>query len=427
MADQFTNFNTQAVHAGQIADPTTGARAVPIYQTTSYVFRDADHAANVFALIENADIYTRISNPTTQVFEDRMAALERGAGALAVSSGMTAVFYAILNIASAGDEIVSSANLYGGTYTLFAITLAKMGIKVIFVDQSDPENFRRAITPRTKAIYGETISNPGLDVFDIEAVAKVAHEAGVPLIIDNTFATPYLCRPLEWGADVVVHSATKWIGGHGSSIGGVIVDGGKFNWENGKYPELVEPDESYHGMVYTKKFAAAAYVAKARLQLLRDLGGVLSPFNSFLFLQGLESLSVRMERHTANALEVAKFLTQHPQVSWVRYPALPDHASYQLTKKYLPAGAGGMITFGIKGGREAGRKFINELHLFSLLANVGDAKSLVIHPASTTHGQMTPEQQAESGVRDDLVRLSIGLEDCADIKADLDQALRKAI
>lgn len=427
MADQFTNFNTQAVHAGQIADPTTGARAVPIYQTTSYVFRDADHAANVFALIENADIYTRISNPTTQVFEDRMAALERGAGALAVSSGMTAVFYAILNIASAGDEIVSSANLYGGTYTLFAITLAKMGIKVIFVDQSDPENFRRAITPRTKAIYGETISNPGLDVFDIEAVAKVAHEAGVPLIIDNTFATPYLCRPLEWGADVVVHSATKWIGGHGSSIGGVIVDGGKFNWENGKYPELVEPDESYHGMVYTKKFAAAAYVAKARLQLLRDLGGVLSPFNSFLFLQGLESLSARMERHTANALEVARFLTQHPQVSWVRYPALPDHVSYQLTKKYLPAGAGGMITFGIKGGREAGRKFINELRLFSLLANVGDAKSLVIHPASTTHGQMTPEQQAESGVRDDLVRLSIGLEDCADIKADLDQALRKAI
>ncbi|HEY8417889.1 MAG TPA: homocysteine synthase [Limnochordales bacterium] len=420
-------FETLAVHAGQQPDPTTGSRAVPIYQTTSYVFRDADHAANLFALKEFGNIYTRIMNPTTDVFEQRMAALEGGVGALALAAGQTAETFAILNIAHAGDEIVSATSLYGGTWNLFQHTLPKFGIKVHFVDPTDPENFRRAITPKTKALYAEIIGNPKGDVLDIEAVANIAHEAGIPLIVDNTFATPYLCRPFEWGADIVVHSATKFIGGHGTSIGGVIVDSGKFNWANGKFPGLTEPDPSYHGIRYVETFGPLAYIIKARVQLLRDLGGCLSPFNSFLFLQGLETLHLRMERHVENALTIAKWLQQHPLVAWVNYPGLPGHPSYEKAKKYLPKGPGAIFTFGIKGGLEAGRRFINSVKLFSLLANVGDAKSLVIHPASTTHQQLTPEEQLAAGVTPDLIRLSIGIENVEDLIADLDQALRAAV
>lgn len=419
-------FATLAVHAGQVPDPATGARAVPIYQTTSYVFKNADHAANLFALREPGNIYTRIMNPTTDVFEQRVAALEGGVGALATASGQAAITLAILNITSAGQEIVSATSLYGGTYNLFNITFPKIGIKVRFVDPSDPENFRRAITDKTRALYVETIGNPKLDVPDIEKIAGIAHEAGIPLIVDNTFATPYLCRPFDYGADIVVHSATKFIGGHGTSIGGIIVDSGKFNWKNGKFPELVEPDPSYHGVSYVEAFGPAAYIVKARTQLLRDLGPALSPFNSFLFLQGLETLHLRMERHSSNALYVARWLKEHPLVSWVNYPGLPDHPSYPLAKKYLPRGAGAIVTFGIKGGKEAGRRFIDSLKLFSLLANVGDAKSLVIHPASTTHQQLTEEEQLATGVTEDMVRLSIGLEDPEDLIEDLDQALKKA-
>ncbi|MFS8543939.1 MAG: homocysteine synthase, partial [Limnochordales bacterium] len=385
--EQGYRFETLAVHAGQQPDPTTGSRAVPIYQTTSYVFRDTDHAANLFALKEFGNIYTRIMNPTTDVFEQRVAALEGGVGALALAAGQTAETFAILNIAEAGDEIVSATSLYGGTWNLFQHTLPKFGIKVHFVDPEDPENFRRAITPKTKALYAETIGNPKGDVLDIEAVAKIAHEAGIPLIVDNTFASPYLCRPIEWGADIVVHSATKFIGGHGTSIGGVIVDSGKFDWTNGKFPGLTEPDPSYHGIRYVEAFGPAAYIIKCRVQLLRDLGGCISPFNSFLFLQGLETLHLRMERHVENALEIARWLQEHPLVSWVNYPGLPGHPSYEKAKKYLPKGPGSIFTFGIKGGLEAGRRFINSVKLFSFLANVGDAKSLVIHPASTTHQQ----------------------------------------
>ncbi|MCG0278987.1 MAG: homocysteine synthase [Thermanaeromonas sp.] len=419
-------FATLAVHAGQVPDPATGARAVPIYQTTSYVFRNADHAAELFALREPGNIYTRIMNPTTDVFEQRVAALEGGVGALATASGQAAITLAILNITSAGQEIVSATSLYGGTYNLFNMTLPKFGIKVRFVDPGDPENFRRAITDKTRALYVETIGNPKLDVPDIEKIAGIAHEAGIPLIVDNTFATPYLCRPFDYGADIVVHSATKFIGGHGTSIGGIIVDSGKFNWKNGKFPELVEPDPSYHGISYVEAFGPAAYIVKARTQLLRDLGPALSPFNSFLFLQGLETLHLRMERHSSNALYVAQWLKEHPLVSWVNYPGLPDHPSYPLAKKYLPRGAGAIVTFGIKGGKEAGRRFIDNLKLFSLLANVGDAKSLVIHPASTTHQQLTEEEQLATGVTEDMVRLSIGLEDPEDLIEDLDQALKKA-
>lgn len=419
-------FDTLALHAGQEPDPVTGSRAVPIHQTTSYVFKDTDHAARLFALQEPGNIYTRLMNPTTDVFEKRVAALEGGVGALALSSGQAAATYAILNIAGAGDEIVSSATLYGGTYNLFYHTLAKLGIKVHFVDPSDPENFAKAITPRTRAVFAETIGNPLGNVIDIEAVAEVAHAAGVPLIIDNTFPTPYLCRPFEWGADIIIHSATKFIGGHGTSIGGILVDSGKFDWSNGKFPELTEPDPSYHGLRYVETFGPAAYIVKARTQLIRDLGSCLSPFNSFLFLQGLETLSLRMERHSSNALRIAEFLESHPAVSWVAYPGLPSHSSYELAKKYLPKGAGAILSFGLKGGKEAGPKFINNLEIFSHLANVGDAKSLVIHPATTTHQQLTEEQQRAAGVTPDLVRLSVGLEDVEDLIEDLDQALRKA-
>lgn len=416
-------FNTLAVHGGQKPDPATGARAVPIYQTTSYVFNDPDYAARLFALEEPGNIYTRMMNPTTAVFEDRVAALEGGVGALATASGQAAITLAILNIASAGQEIVSATSLYGGTYNLFSTTLPKMGIRVKFVEPGNPDNFRRAITNDTRALYIEIIGNPKLDVPDLEAIAAVAHEAGIPLIVDNTFATPYLCRPFEYGADIVVHSATKFIGGHGTSIGGIIVDSGNFDWTGGKFPGLTEPDPSYHGISYTGNFGRAAYIVKARVQLLRDIGPCLSPFNAFLFLQGLETLHLRMPRHSENALAVAKFLQEHPRVTWVNYPGLPDHPSYGLAQKYLPRGCGAILTFGIKGGQEAGRQFITRLELFSLLANVGDAKSLVIHPASTTHQQLSPEEQAATGVTGDMVRLSVGLEDIDDIIADLDQAL----
>ncbi len=392
-------LETLAVHAGQEIDPATMARAVPLYQTTSYGFRDTDHAANLFGLKEFGNIYTRLMNPTTDVFEKRVAALEGGLAALATASGQAAITYSILNIAGAGDEIVSSASLYGGTYNLFAITLPKIGIKVHFVDPSDPENFRKAITPNTKAVFAETIGNPRGDVLDIEAVASIAHENGIPLILDNTFPSPYLCRPIEHGADIVVHSATKFIGGHGTSIGGIIVDGGRFDWKaSGKFPGLTEPDPSYHGLVYTDALGPVAYIIKARVQLLRDMGAAISPFNSFLMLQGLETLHLRMERHSSNALKVAEFLERHDAVEWVSYAGLPSHPSYDLARKYMPKGQGAILTFGIKGGVEAGRKVINAVKLFSHLANVGDSKSLIIHPASTTHQQLNEEEQSAAGV-----------------------------
>lgn len=419
-------FGTLAVHAGQRPDPATNARAVPIYQTTSYVFDDSDHAADLFSLRESGNIYTRIMNPTQDTFEQRIAALEGGVGALATASGQAAITYAILNIAKTGDEIVSASSLYGGTHTLFAHTLPKLGIHVKFVDPADPDHFRQAITENTRLIFAETIGNPRSDVLDIEAVAAIAHEHGIPLIVDNTFPTPYLLRPIEFGADVVVHSATKFIGGHGTSIGGVIVDGGRFDWTNGKFPELTEPDPSYHGVSYTEAAGPAAYITKARVQLLRDTGAALSPFNSFLFIQGLETLHLRMERHSANALRVAQFLEQHELVEWVHYPGLESDPSYEKAKKYLPRGQGAILTFGIKGGLEAGKKLIDHVELFSHLANVGDTKSLIIHPGSTTHQQLTPEEQELSGVSPDLVRLSVGIEDVDDIIADLDQALRRS-
>ncbi|MUT66633.1 homocysteine synthase [Paenibacillus sp. NEAU-GSW1] len=418
------SLETLSVHGGQEIDPTTFARAVPIYQTTSYGFRDTDHAANLFSLQEFGNIYTRIMNPTTDVFEKRIAVLEGAPAALAVASGQAAITYSILNIAGAGDEIVSAASLYGGTYNLFSTTLAKLGIKVHFVDPSNPENFRAAITDKTKAIFAETIGNPKGDVLDVEAVAAVAHENGIPLIVDSTFSSPYLQRPLEHGADIVVHSATKFIGGHGTSIGGVIVDGGKFDWKaSGKFPGLTEPDPSYHGVVYTEAVGPIAYIIKARVQLLRDMGAALSPFNSFLLLQGLETLHLRMERHSANALAVAKHLEAHEAVEWVSYPGLESHPSYDRAQKYLPNGQGAILTFGIKGGAEAGKKIINAVKLFSHLANVGDSKSLIIHPASTTHQQLSAEEQLSAGVTPGLIRLSIGTEGINDILADLDQAL----
>ncbi|BCJ88582.1 homocysteine synthase [Effusibacillus dendaii] len=426
MTERKWGLETLSVHAGQEADPTTGSRAVPIYQTTSYVFRNTEHAANLFSLAEPGNIYTRIMNPTQDVFEKRVAALEGGVGALATASGQSAITYSILNIAGPGDEIVSSTNLYGGTYNLFAITLKKLGIDVKFVDPDDPENFRRAITERTKAVYAETIGNPRIDVLDIRAVADIAHAAGLPLIIDNTFPSPYLCRPIEHGADIVVHSATKFIGGHGTSIGGIIVDGGTFDWANGKFPGLVDPDPSYHGISYTEALGNLAYIVKARVQLMRDMGAAISPFNAFQMLQGLETLHLRMERHSQNALAVAQYLEKHEYVSWVNYPGLASSPYHQLAQKYLPKGQGAIFTFGIKGGVDAGRKFIDSLQLFSHLANVGDSKSLVIHPASTTHQQLSEEQQKASGVTPDMVRLSIGTETVDDLIYDLDQALRKS-
>ncbi|MFA6472341.1 MAG: O-acetylhomoserine aminocarboxypropyltransferase/cysteine synthase [Candidatus Latescibacterota bacterium] len=423
-------LETLAVHAGQeIPDPTTGSRAVPIYQTSSYVFRDTDHAANLFALRELGNIYTRLMNPTTDVFEKRVAAIEGGTAAVAVASGQAAETYALLAVTQVGDEIVAANNLYGGTYQLFHYTFPKLGRNVIFVDSSKPEEFKKAITPRTRAVYAETIGNPKLDVPEFEAIAKIAHDAGIPFVVDNTVGVG-LVRPLEYGADILATSATKFIGGHGTTLGGIIVDGGKFNWGNGKFPEFTEPDPSYHGLKFWdtfRDFAGMGNVAlafKLRVQLLRDLGATLSPFNSFLLLQGLETLALRQERHSENALKVAQFLENHPLVSWVKYPGLSSHPAHATAKKYLNGKYGALVGFGIKGGFEAGKKFIHSVKLLSHLANIGDAKSLVIHPASTTHQQLTAEEQEATGVTADYIRLSIGIENIEDIKEDLDQALK---
>ncbi len=427
-------IGTRTLHAGQKADPTTGACAVPIYQTTSYQFRDTEHAANLFGLKELGNIYTRIMNPTTDVLEQRLAALEGGSGALAHSSGQAAITAAILNIAGAGDHIVSVAQLYGGTYNLFHYTLPKLGIQVSFVDGDDPENFRKALKPNTKAFYGEGLGNPRLNIFPFAEVAKIAKEAGVPLIIDNTALSPYLNRPFEHGANVVVHSATKHIGGHGTSIGGIVVDGGNFDWGRGRFPGFTEPDMSYHGLPHWEAFKAfapagganIAFIMKMRLQFLRDVGSCLSPFNAFLLLQGLETLHLRMERHCANALKVAQYLEAHPKVKWVNYPGLKSSRYHDLAKKYLTNGFGALVGFGVKSGLEGGTKFINGLKLHSHVANIGDARSLAIHPASTTHSQLTAEERQAAGVTDDYVRLSVGIEDVEDIIADIEQALAKA-
>lgn len=424
MTEKKLGFETLALHGGQKPDSATNSRAVPIYQTTSFVFNDTDHAANLFGLKEAGNIYTRIMNPTQDAFEQRMALLEGGVGALATASGQAAITYAILNIARAGDEIVSSTSLYGGTYTLFEHTLRNFGVNVRFANSDDLESFRSQITDRTRALYVETIGNPQTNVVDLEALAAIAHEHNIPLIVDNTFASPYLCRPFEYGADIVVHSATKFIGGHGTSIGGVIIDSGKFDWTRGNFPGLTQPDPSYHGIVFTDACGPAAYITKARVTLLRDTGAALSPFNSFLFLQGLETLPLRMERHVENAQRVAEFLFQHEHVSWVNYPGLETDNYHTLALKYLPKGSGSIFTFGIKGGIEEGKKFIHSLKLFSHLANVGDAKSLVIHPASTTHQQLDEESLLKAGVSPDMIRLSIGIETIDDILADLDQALK---
>jgi O-acetylhomoserine (thiol)-lyase len=418
---------TLAVHGGQQRDPATNARAVPIYQTTSYLFNDADHAARLFALQEFGNIYTRIMNPTTDVFEKRIAALEGGVAALALASGQAAETLAILTLARSGDDIVSTTSLYGGTYNLFHYTLPKLGITVKFADAADYDGLRRLIGPRTRALYSESVGNPKLDILDIEKLAKIAHDARVPLIIDNTMPSPALCRPIQWGADVVVNSATKFIGGHGTSIGGVLVDSGKFDWKaSGRFPEFTDPDPSYHGVSYTGAFGPLAFIIKARVQGLRDTGACLSPFNAFLFLQGVETLHLRMQRHSENALAVAKYLKKHPAVEWVSYPGLEDSPYYALCRKYSPDGAGALLCFGIKGGFEAGKRFINSVKLFSLLANIGDAKSLVIHPASTTHQQLSPAEQRDTGVTPEMVRLSVGIEDVRDIIADLEQALAKS-
>jgi O-acetylhomoserine (thiol)-lyase len=431
---KFKGMGTRALHAAQEPDPSTGSRALPLHQTTSFVFRDAEHAANLFSLKELGHIYTRLNNPTNDVIEGRIAALEGGVAGLAHSSGQAAITNAILNIARAGDHFVSASQIYGGTYNLFRYTLPKLGISVSFVDGDDPENYRRAIRPNTKLLYGESLGNPRLNIFPFEEVAAIAKQEGLPLVIDNTALTPMVCRPLDWGANVVVYSTTKYIGGHGTSIGGMVIDGGNFNWGNGKFPEFTEPDPSYHGLVHWDAFrsfppaggANVAYILKMRLQLLRDMGACASPFNSWLKIQGLETLHLRMERHCDNAMKVAEFLRDHPQVSWVNYPGLADNPYHTLGKKYLRKGFGALVGFGIKGGAEEGKRFIGKLQLFSHLANIGDAKSLAIHPATTTHSQLTEEEQKASGVTQDFVRLSVGIEDIEDILCDLDQALNQS-
>lgn len=430
MSEQTRKLATRCLHSGQVPDPATNSRAVPIYQTTSYVFNDADHAARLFALEEFGNVYSRIMNPTCDVLEKRLAELEGGSGALAVASGQAAEALAIFNIAQAGQNIVSGASLYGGTYNLFHYTFPKFGLGVKFVDQSEPENFRKAIDDKTRCLYVETIGNPRVDVPDFEAISAIAHEAGIPLIVDNTMASPALCRPFEHGADVVIHSCTKFIGGHGTSIGGIIIEKGDFPWDNGKFPEMTEPDPSYHGLKYYETFGPMniAYILKCRTQGLRDLGPAMSPFNAFLFLQGLETLHLRMQRHSENATAVAEFLQSHPKVSWVNYTGLESHPSYNLARKYLPDGCGAILGFGIQGDtptqqRENGVKLINQCQLFSHLANIGDSKSLIIHPASTTHQQLSAEEQSLTGVTPDFVRLSIGTEDIDDIIGDLKQAL----
>ena len=426
-------IETIALHAGQESpDPTTGARAVPIYQTTSYVFKSSDHAANLFALKELGNIYTRLMNPTTDVFERRVAAIEGGSGALAVASGQSAITFSLLNITQVGDNIVSANNLYGGTYELFHYTFPKLGRTAKFVDSQNLDAFKKAIDTHTRAIYAETVGNPKLDVPDFEALSKIAHDAGIPLVVDNTVGVG-IVKPLDYGVDILATSATKYIGGHGTSIGGIIVDGGKFKWNNGKFPEFTEPDPSYHGLVYWdvfKDFAGlgnVAFIFKARVQWLRDVGASLSPFNAFLFLQGVETLPLRQQKHSANALEVARFLTKHPSVSWVNYPGLENSPNHKIAEKYLKGQYGGLIGFGIKGGLEPAKKFTQSVKLFSHLANIGDAKSLVIHPASTTHAQLTAEEQKETGVTPDYIRLSIGIENVEDIKQDIDQALKQAV
>lgn len=426
MGEKSYRLETLNIHGGLKKDSETGVRAVPIYQSNAYLFENTDHAANLFALKEEGYIYTRIHNPTVTVLEERVAALEGGVGALAVASGMAAITLAILNIANAGDEIVASSALYGGTYNLFATTFPKYGIKTIFVDQENPENVKQAITPKTKAIFAETIGNPSLHVLDMERVATIAHEAGIPLIVDNTFATPYLCRPIEYGADIVIHSATKWLLGNGTTLGGIIVDGGNFDWNSPKFPGFTTPDPSYHNLVYAEALEQVAYIVKARVQLLRDLGPALSPQNAFQFNLGLETLHVRMKEHIENTRKTVEYLENHPAIEWVLYPELLNHPAKKLSEKYLPKGAGAVIVFGIKGGREAGRKLINSVDLWSHVANVGDAKSLIIHPASTTHQQLSGEDLKRAGVTEDLIRLSVGIEHIDDLLDDLEQAISKA-
>lgn len=424
MADREFGFDTLCLHAGQIPDAATGSRAVPIYQTTSYVFDDTEHAASLFNLQTFGNVYSRLSNPTVAVLEERVAALENGRAAVATASGMAAQAIAILNLCEAGDEIVASRNLYGGTHTQLDVNLRRLGIATTFVDGDTPEAYARAITPRTKLVYAETIGNPALTVLDIEAVAAVARDAGVPLFIDNTFASPYLCRPFDWGATVVLHSATKFLGGHGTTMGGVIVESGRFDWANGRFPTMTEPSPGYHGVRFFETFGDFGFTMKCRMEGLRTFGPALSPFNAFLLLQGVETLPLRMDRHCANALAVARFLEHHPEVAWVNYPGLASSPQHERARKYLPRGAGAVLTFGIRGGAEAGRRFIERVQFLSHLANIGDAKSLVIHPASTTHRQMNEDQQIAAGVPPDLVRLSVGLETLDDILWDVDQALR---
>jgi len=425
MADRTFGFDTLSLHAGQIPDAATGSRAVPIYQTTSYVFDSAEHAASLFNLQTFGNVYSRLSNPTVAVLEERIAALEGGRAAIATGSGMAAQMIALLNVCEAGDQIVAANTLYGGTHTQLSVNFKKLGIETVFVDASDPENFARAITPKTKALYAETLGNPSLNVLDIESVANIGNQAGVPLFIDNTFASPYLCQPFKWGTAISIHSATKFIGGHGTTMGGVIIESGKFPWDNGRFPSMTEPSPGYHGVRFFETFGDFGFTMKCRMEGMRTFGPVLSPFNAFLLLQGVETLSLRMDRHCSNALSVAKHLQTHPKVAWVNYPGLADHADHALAKKYLSRGAGAVLTFGVKGGAAAGQTFIENVQFLSHLANIGDAKSLVIHPASTTHRQLSEEQQIAAGVPPDLIRLSVGLETLDDIIWDIEQALDK--
>ena len=423
MADRKFGFDTLSLHAGQIPDAATGSRAVPIYQTSAYVFDSPEHAASLFNLQTFGNVYSRLSNPTVAVFEERIASLEGGRAAVATGSGMSAQMIALLNVCEAGDQIVAARTLYGGTHTQLSVNFKKLGIDTVFVDSSDPENFARAITPQTKALYAETLGNPSLNVLDIEAVARIGNQAGVPLFMDNTFASPYLCRPFEWGAAITLHSATKFIGGHGTTMGGVIIESGKFPWDNGRFPSMTEPSPGYHGVRFFETFGDFGFTMKCRMEGMRTFGPTLSPFNAFLLLQGVETLSLRMDRHCSNALAVAQYLEKHPKVAWVNYPTLPNHPDHALAKKYMPKGAGAVLSFGVKGGTAAGQKFIEHVSFLSHLANIGDAKTLVIHPASTTHRQLSEEQQIAAGVPPDLIRLSVGLETLDDILWDIDQAL----
>ncbi len=423
MADRTFGFETLSLHAGQIPDAATGSRAVPIYQTSAYVFDSPEHAASLFNLQTFGNVYSRLSNPTVAVFEERIASLEGGRAAVATGSGMSAQMIALLNVCEAGDQIVAARTLYGGTHTQLSVNFKKLGIETVFVDSADPENFARAITPQTKALYAETLGNPSLNVLDIEAVARIGKQAGVPLFVDSTFASPYLCRPFEWGAAITLHSATKFIGGHGTTMGGVIIESGKFPWDNGRFPSMTEPSPGYHGVRFFETFGDFGFTMKCRMEGMRTFGPALSPFNAFLLLQGVETLSLRMDRHCSSALAVAQYLEKHPKVAWVNYPSLPNHPDHALAKKYMPKGAGAVLSFGVKGGTAAGQKFIEHVSFLSHLANIGDAKTLVIHPASTTHRQLSEAQQIAAGVPPDLIRLSVGLETLDDILWDIDQAL----